>query len=205
MGRANAIVVGSAVLAPLILGVEGFALFRPHHRPPPVSEMADLPAAVAPARLPAPPPVVLPPAQRAAAPPTPPAPEEPEPAAALEPVEAPPNPATLARQRELLVHQRQTVRDADEKVFDILKLPDAQRAAIRAIDDQYVRTLQSMEPTGTAGDGTGAGVDLNANQTRRAAITDVLGADGMHAFTFEERKAERRVRGQLRAQSLRGP
>ena len=47
MGRANAIVVGSAVLAPLILGVEGYIVFRPHQRPR-AAEVADVPAAAAP-------------------------------------------------------------------------------------------------------------------------------------------------------------
>ena len=201
MGRANAIVVGSAVLAPLLLGVEGFALFRPHHRPPPPAEMADLPAAAVPRPAPlpvAPPPEAPPPVRRTVAPAAPPPPEQP--AAAEEPAEAPADPTTVARWRELMAHQRQVVRDADEKVFDVLNLPDAQRTAIRAIDEQYARALQSIETSS----GLAPGVDLNANQTRRAAIIDVLGADGMHAFTFEERKAQRRVRGQLRAQSLRG-
>jgi hypothetical protein len=202
MGRANAIVVGSAVLAPLLLGVEGYALFRPHHRPH-AAEVADVP----PPALPQPRPVVAPPpapppARRAAPEPTPPPPEEtapPEPA-----VEAAPAPATVIRQRELLVRQRQTVRDADERVFDSLNLPDAQRTAIRAIDDQYVRALQAMEQTGTSGEGWRPDADLNANQTRRAAIANILGAEGMHTFNFEERKAERRVRSELRAQALRG-
>ena len=203
MGRANAIVVGSAVLAPLILGVEAFALFRPHHRPPRPAEMADPPAVVAPAPapLPAAPPIEPLAAERDLPAPAPPPPEEP--AAPEEPAEAPPDSATFARQRELLAHRRQMIRDADEQVFDVLKFPDTQRAAIRAIDDQYVRALQSMEPTGVGATGM-PGVDLNAEQTRRAAITDVLSADELHAFTFQERKAERRLRGQLRAQSLGG-
>ena len=32
MGRSNAILVGSVVLAPLILGVESYALYHAHHR-----------------------------------------------------------------------------------------------------------------------------------------------------------------------------
>ena len=91
------------------------------------------------------------------------------------------------------------MRDADEQVFDVLNLPDAQRAAIRAIEDQYFRALRSTEPPGG-----GAGVNSDADQTRRTAITNVLGADGLHAFTFAERKEERRVSVQRRAESLRG-
>jgi hypothetical protein len=195
MGRANAIVVGSAVLAPLILAIEGYALLRPHSRPK-AAEMADLPQAAAPAPLPivATPPPADPPAPE----PTPPQADT-APETAPDPAEAPDSTTTVG-QRELVLHHREIVQQADEKVFDVLNLPDAQRAAIRAIDDQYVRTVQSMEPSGS--DATG--VDLNANRTRRTAIGNVLGPDSMRAFSSQERGAERRVRSELRAQILRG-
>jgi Spy/CpxP family protein refolding chaperone len=196
MGRANAIVVGSAVLAPLILGIEGYALLRQHHRPT-AAEMTDLPAAAAPTPLSlvaAPPPAAPP----AADPMPPPQPETP-PETAPGPAEAH-APTTLAQQRELVVHEREIVQQADEKVFESLSLTDAQRAAIRAIDDQYVRTVQSIESSGSAA----TGVDLNANHTRRTAIGNVLGTDGLHAFISQELRAERRVRREFRAQMSRG-
>ena len=34
MGRSNVIIVGVVVLAPLILGIESYALYRAHHRRP---------------------------------------------------------------------------------------------------------------------------------------------------------------------------
>src|SRR5579863_2277334 len=128
----------------------------------------------------------------------PPQPETP-PEAAPGPAEAH-DPTTLARQRELVVHEREIVQQADEKVVESLNLTDAQRAAIRAIDEQYVRTMQSIESSGSAA----TEIDLNAKRTRRAAIGDVLATDGLHAFISQELREERRVRRELRAQMLRG-
>ena len=79
-------------------------------------------------------------------------------------LEATQDPTLQQRQRLLLEHRRQTIQAADEQVFDLLSLPDAQRAAIRAIDDQFGRALVT-------------GSDPNAEQTRRAAIANLLGPD----------------------------
>ncbi|HVV52256.1 MAG TPA: hypothetical protein VHO06_21485, partial [Polyangia bacterium] len=59
-------------------------------------------------------------------------------------------------------------------------------AAIRAIEEQYARALEAP----------GAPAE-EAEAARRAALAGVLGSDGLHAFNFAERKAERRVRGQM--------
>jgi hypothetical protein len=120
-------------------------------------------------------------------------------------VEAAQDPTVQQRQRALREHRRVIIRAADEKAFDVLNLPDAQRAAIRSINDQYVRSLQSL-PIGADAPNSApqSGIDLNADQTRRAAIENVLGAEGMPAFNFAEHKAERRVRAQLRPELVRG-
>lgn len=188
MGRANATVIGSVVLASLIVGFEGYALFRPHHRSN-APEMADLQVAPPTASLPAAPPA-----------PEPPPPTQAETAPEIVPVPTEtPDPTPDEHQPEVVFHHRDLVRQADEKVFDALGLPDAQRAAIRAIDDQYVRTVQLIESPDLD-----ATVDLTANQTRRTAIGSILGPDSMRAFISRERKAERRVRNELRAQMLHG-
>lgn len=206
MGRANTIIVGSVVLAPLVLGIEGYAVFRPHRRAraaaPALDEAA--PAPVQPARA-----VPEPPPPQPAPAPIPPA-AAPEAAPAAEPasapseavlVEAADDPMVLQRQRALQEHRRLVIQAADEKAFDTLNLPDAQRAAIRRINDEYVRALHAMQPGAAE---PNSGVDLNADQTRRAAIENVLGAEGMPAFTVAERRAERRVRAQLRPELVRG-
>ncbi|HLK91200.1 MAG TPA: hypothetical protein VKZ18_14980 [Polyangia bacterium] len=194
------------VLAPLILGIEGYVVFRSHHRARAAAPVDDAPPALvgpAAAAQASPPPPPAPPPPPPAAEPAPPAAESaPEPSEAV--AEVAQDPVLLQRQRALQQHQRMLIRAADEKAFDTLNLPDAQRAAIRAINDQYVRSLQALQAISPGGEDTNHGVDLNADQTRRAAITDVLGADAMPGFTFAERKAERRVRAMLRPDLVRG-
>jgi hypothetical protein len=194
MGRPNTILVGSVLLATSILGVDGYVFFRAYRRsadpppdaPDPRPEVAqEQPAAAA---LPS-----------APAPPAPPVPVEP---VALDPTAPPPAPLdgtgdvasdpTLLRRQDLLLQRRgQVLQAADERVFDMLKLPDAARAAIRAADDTYVRSLQSNG-------------DPHAEQTRRAAISSILDPETMRAFSFAERNAERRARNQYRPEVVRG-
>jgi hypothetical protein len=192
MGRANTILVGSVLLATSILGVEGYVFFRAYRRsagptpeaPDPRSEVAqEQPAAAALPRAPDPPPPAVP--------------GEP---AALDPATPPPAPTDgtsdvandpmLQRRQDLLLQRRgQVIQGADEQVFDTLKLPDAARAAIRAADSVYVRSLN---------------IDPNAEHTRRAAISYILDPETMRAFSFAERNAERRARNQYRPEAVRG-
>ena len=195
MGRSNAIVVGAVVLGPLILGLEGYATYRSHHRQR-ATEVADPPAAESPA-------ADSPQADSAQAEDQPasaaPAEAPPaEPSAQADP--PPPNLGTVeavaptqdpALRQRFLEHRGKVIRAADELAFDVLNLPEAQRAAIRAIDDQFGRALATD-------------ADPNANQTRHAAIANVLGPDEAHAFNFAAHKAERRASGQLRTQAVRG-
>ena len=178
MGRSNVILVGSFVLAPLILGVESYALFRSHHhRVARVAETPsqDLPTAPPQASVASPPPSV-------------------QPATALtddvtlvvpEPLRETPPPSPLER-------RRQTIRAADEQAFDVLGFSSAERAAIRAIDNAYVRAAQAGNAFGPDG----------VDQARRTAIAAVLGPNATRTFGVAERKAERRMRRHFRSQSV---
>ena len=110
------------------------------------------------------------------------------------------------RQRLLAAHRRQMIRDADEQTFQTLNLPEPTRAAIRAIDDDYSRATQALQDPGpnAPGDFRNPEVDLNAEQTRHAAIANLLGPEGARTFSAAERKAERNLRNRLRPQWVRG-
>ena len=190
MGRSNAIVVGAVVLGPLLLGLEGYATFRSHHHQR-ATEAADPPEADSPpadspqaeAQPASAPPAEVPPAD-------PPAQTDPPPPD-LGTVEAVAPTQDPALRQRFLEHRGKVIQAADELAFDVLNLPEAQRAAIRAIDDQFSRALATN-------------ADPNANQTRHAAIANVLGPDEARAFNFAAHKAERRASGQLRTRVVRG-
>jgi hypothetical protein len=201
MLRSNVIIVGSVVLAPLILGVESYALYRAHHRRVRAAEITG-PSEVTTAPV-VEAPVVATPAVPASAErplPPPPAPSVPaaeDPAPETETVSDVQNDPTVERRRQLMLQRRgEVLQAADEQVFGLLNLPDEQRAAIRAIDGAYARTVQAIAQLPPGADLRGAGLDPNADQARRTAIADVLGPEAVHSFTFAERKAERRVRGE---------
>jgi hypothetical protein len=177
MGRSNVIIVGVVVLAPLILGIESYALFRAHHRR--VVHVAEAP----PEELPTPSPSAMVPA--------PPPPVQPAPAltdevaaAVAEPVPETPPPSSLQDRGEI-------IRAADELAFDILDLPDDQRAAIRAIDEAYARAALAANPLAL----------WSVEQSRRTAITSLLGPAAAHTFNLAARKAKRRVRSQVGSQN----
>jgi hypothetical protein len=210
MGRSNVIIVGSVVLAPLILGVESYALYRAHHRRARTTEITGLAEMSAAPVLGAPvaqTPAVPLPAQRPSPPPPPPpaAPAAEDLPPETETVSDVQTDPTVERRRQLMLQRRgEILKSADEQVFGLLHLPDEQRAAIRAIDGAYARTVQAMAQLPPGADLRSAGLDPNADQARRAAIADVLGPEATHAFNFAERKAERRARGQFRAEQVRG-
>jgi hypothetical protein len=207
MGRSNVIIVGSVVLAPLVLGIEGYALYRAHHRRVRIREVAASTEMIAPPAPAAPlaqaPPLPAPAERPLAPPPAAPAAEDPSPES--ETVSDVQPDLSVQRQRQMMLeHRAEILQAADEQTFSILNVPDAQRTAIRAIDSAYAHQLQAMGQLPPGTDLPSAGLDPNADQTRRTAIADVLGADAAHAFVFAERKAERRVRGQYRAEQIRG-
>jgi hypothetical protein len=209
MGRSNVIIVGSVVLAPLLLGIESYALFRSHHRRVRTAEITgSIEASAAPvasmpvgqaafvAVSPGTPFPAAPPPVRAAAEAPPPTTET------VSDVQSDP---TVERRRQLILKRRgQVLRAADEQVFDLLHLTNEQRAAIRAIDSAYARTVQAIGQLPPDADLRDAGLDPNAEQARHAAIAEVLGPKAAQAFTFAERKAERRVRNQYRPEQVRG-
>lgn len=203
MRRLNPIVVGSLILAPSILGVEAYLLFGSHHRPPPATAAPQAEAAPAPP----PPRVVAPPPTPP--PEMPPPPPQDSPSATDDEIDGGTEAALWRRQGVLAAHRLQMMRDADEAAFQKLNLPEATRAAIRAIDDEYVRASQALQARREAEQAAGvdsqlpAG-DINAEQTRHAAIESLLGPTGAATFTVAERRAKRHVRNELRPQWVRG-
>ena len=213
--RFSPIIVGLAAIAVLVLGTEGYLLLRPHRRavsaaeepvtaadseqrsraapPAPASSVRPLPTASAPA-APAPPP---------------PPPEAPQPpiAAGGEPPPLEVQSAAV-KKRALLMgdHSQRVTLEADERAFDTLQLPDATRAAIRQINGSYVKTTRdAIEANAAAwspGEQLGANLAKNdeADRARRAALKEVLGADGVSAFETAEYTAARRLRRQYSAQ-----
>jgi len=208
MGRSNVIIVGSVVLAPLVLGIESYALYRAHHHRVRAgsTEVTGAPAPAAPIPQPLPVPAAAGPSLAPPPPPAPAAPAAEDPPPTTETVSDVQPDLSVQRQRQMMLeHREEIIQAADEQAFAVLNVPDAQRTAIRAIDSAYAHQLQAMGQLPPGADLPSAGLDPNADQTRRAAIADVLGADAAHAFTFAERKAERRVRGQRRAEQPSGP
>jgi len=209
MGRSNVIIVGSVVLAPLLLGIESYLLFKAHHRRPRTAETSESievtapgPAFArssttpAPAELPSSLPLPTPAAPAAGDAPPPPSTET------VSDVQTDP---TVERRRQLMLRRRgEVLQAADEHVFALLHLPNEQSAAIRAIDSAYTRTVQALEQLPPEADLRNAGLDPNAEQARHAAIAEVLGPTAAQAFNFAERKAERRVRNQFRPEQVRG-
>jgi hypothetical protein len=206
MGRSNVIIVGSVVLAPLVLGIESYALYRPHQRRTRTTEIAGSIEISAPPVEQAPPALV--PAERALDPPPPPAaPMAADPPPETETVsDVQPDPSFERRRQLMLQRKGEVLRAADEQAFGIVNVPDAQRTAIRAIDNAYAHQLQETGQLPPETDLPSAGSNRNADQTRRAAIADILGADAARAFVIAERRAERRMRGQsYRPEQVRAP
>ncbi|HTB58661.1 MAG TPA: hypothetical protein VLC06_12360 [Polyangia bacterium] len=206
MGRSNVIIVGSVVLAPLVLGIESYALYRAHHRRTRTTESAGSTEMTAPPIAEAP--RVPVPAEGSLdqlAPPPPAAAAAEAPPPETETVsDVQPDPSVERQGQLALQHKGEILQAADEQVFGALNVPDAQRTAIRAIDSAYAHQLQAIGQLPPGTDLPSAGLDPSAARTRRAAIADVLGADAARAFAFAERRAERRVRSQFRAQQVPG-
>lgn len=203
----NPLVVGSLILAPLLLGFEVYVIFHSgrHSRPKTAAlapqetpEVAEMPRPRPPAARPAPPPESPPPA--------PAAPAE-LPAAGDEAVDAGAEIELGRRQALLAEHRRKIVLDADEQALQTLNLPESNRAAVRAIDNDYLRTmtqpLPPADPNALSALRNPAG-KLNAAETRRTALETLLGPEAARTFTLEERKAEHHLRNQLRPQLVRG-
>lgn len=207
MRKPNAIVIGTVGLSALLLGLELSALHRTKSRvtadlasDPPLE--AELPR-LTPARLEIG--SEIHPAANAA------------PAAAPELAVAP-GPtqdggadvalgAVERRQRLLAEHNRQLMREADERAFDKLNVPNEARAAIRRINEDYARATAGIQDTtlvDAAAEAAAASppASLSAQQTRHADIGGVLG-DEVARFYSLERKEKKLLRNQHRAEWLR--
>jgi hypothetical protein len=127
----------------------------------------------------------------------------------------PPVPETRDRvaiqNRRLLVasHNLQLVRQADERAFETLKLPEETRVAIRKIDEELGRKthddlgVNSEQVSQMSIDQQiGLGIARNdaAERDRRAAIKDLLGPEGATDFATAAYAEARRLRIQYRKQ-----
>jgi hypothetical protein len=203
MARPSPLVVGTVILAPLILGLEIYVFHGSHHRAA-TAVVASAPETSAAPSLPSTSATI---ASTTARPEPAPSRSPANPVAATaEPTDAGGEDAYLRRRRLLADYRRQIMQAADEQTFQTLNLPDATRSAIRAIDDTYVRSLQTLQaPTAIAyGDGGLRPPDLSAEHTRQAAIGELLGPEAAREFTTTERRAERQLRNQIRPQSVPG-
>ena len=112
------------------------------------------------------------------------------------------------KKRALLMadHNQRVTLEADERAFETLRLPDPTRTAIRQINAGYVKTardfLEANAAAWSPGEQLGANVAKNdeSDRARRAALKEVLGADGVAAFETAEYAAARRLRRQYSAQ-----
>jgi hypothetical protein len=200
----NPLLVGSLILAPLLLGFEVYVIFHSgrHSRPKAAAlapeetpEVAEMPRPRPAAPRPAPPPESPPPAPAEL------------PAASNEAVDAGAEIELGRRQALLAEYRRKIVLDADEQVLQTLNLPESTRAAIRTIDSEYVRaTTQPLPPADpkVLAALRNPADDPNAAEIRRTALESLLGPETARTFTLEERKAEHHLRNQLRPQWVRG-
>jgi hypothetical protein len=207
--RVSPLIVVLAAIAVMVVGTAGYLLVRPHPRrvfAAGSSADSDEPAAQWVAPSPAPPPVMAAPV--APPPPSPPL-ERPQPPAVSspEPTARETQNAAVKKRALLMADHNQRVRlESDERAFESLQLPDPVRAAIRQINATHVRTMRdAIEANAAAsspGEQLGANVAKNdeSDRARRAALREVLGADGVAAFETAEHAAARRLRRQYSAQ-----
>ncbi len=210
--RVSPLIVALAAIAVAAMGTAGYLLVRPRPRKV-LAAISGAPPDEPDRQLVAPPPI----------------PEEPAPPAAvaaraqprpLEPPQAPaasgperPAPKTqtqivAVKKRALLMadHNQRVTLEADERAFETLRLPDPTRTAIRQINAGYVKTardfLEANAAAWSPGEQLGANVAKNdeSDRARRAALKEVLGADGVAAFETAEYAAARRLRRQYSAQ-----
>jgi hypothetical protein len=207
MTRLSPITITAFAMLVLVVVAGIFVVSRPRHHPP-RAVVEDLPEE--PSLSPAPAQVIAvveeprprrtpPAAAPVVAPPPPPA------ADARRPLE---DTAALFKRRGLLIaaHKKQLVFEADEKAFEVVKASQATRGAIRQINEEFakrIETIPMLSPSGhPVAEGSGAPVDtyLGAENARREAIRGVLDADSAAAFENAERNAEIGVRAHYRRQ-----
>jgi hypothetical protein len=215
--RVSPLIVGLAAIAITLVVAEGYLLFRPHS--PKASAVVTAASPDDSDRQPIAPPPALPPAAAPSLPAVsaPAAPEatapDPPQAVAAPPAEAatPEAQHAAVKKRALLMadHNQRVVLEADEQAFEALRLPDQTRAAVRQINGNYVKTtrdfLEANPPAWSPGEQLGANLAKSdeSDRTRRAALKEALGADGVTTFETAEYAAVRRLRRQYSAQWAR--
>jgi hypothetical protein len=186
--RPNPIIVGLVTLTALVIGLEVRVLLKSRrHAHPAASDDTPPTELPLPASATAAPVVVDQVPER---PPTPP-PSPP-------PVTAAPSPPIAQTKRPLFVapEPERVIRDADEQAFEMMRLPEATRAAIRKINEEHARTERALRD--------GLPPPPEGLPTRRAALDQLLGVEAGHQFDAAERVATKRLRSQYRSQSLHG-
>jgi hypothetical protein len=215
MARRSPLVVGALVVAVAVIAVEVAVVLRPRRHevaqaqaveePPP----PEVPPPPAPPLPPAVPPprrlAVAPPPQPAAAPPPAVPVEQPAPDAA-----PPPDTRAVLKKRALLIadHNIQVIRDADEKAFATMDLPEETRTAIRRINDDYTNRKRDQlahdEPFPTGPDQLVAGPNAaEADRLRQEALDQLLGSDAGPKFRAAETSSAHDIRIQSRRTWLR--
>ncbi len=208
MTRPNPIIVGVVVLSAMVLGSEMYAIYRWRHRarPAPIEEPEREPPAN---RLPEP---------AVVAPPTP-APSPPPPSGSI-PADDPlaPEGAGAIAETAIAIPRRplfvapdaeEVLREADEQAFESLTMPESIRETIRRLNEDHaakLRVLRSGDP-GNLSPGPQIEAPLTTpgtNQTRRAALDELLGVDTARRFDAAEHAATKRLHNRYRWQSLHG-
>ena len=210
MARLSPITIGLSVVTIGVVALAIFLFARPRHAAPeraaadPVEEQEP---ATPPAALPPPP---LPPPARAA--PIAGAPEAPAPSpTAIDEVPGSPGPGSIdgpapaednqappaprSRRALLFVNHNRRMGEADEQLFATLNLPDATRASIRQINDEY-RKRTELGPDRPAGPEVAE--STAAVQARQDSLRLLLGAGPAKDFDTAERIAIQRLRGKYR-------
>jgi hypothetical protein len=86
------------------------------------------------------------------------------------------------------------IKEADERAFEGLSLPEDARAAIRRINEDYLRRKQELQvPPGATPAAAGAG-DSQPDRERRAALEQLLGEDGARQLHDAENTSALQVR-----------
>jgi hypothetical protein len=212
MRRLSPLTIAAALLAVTVIGGGAFLAVRPRHRAP----VADEPLSEPPAPPPPPAPVterprpqlrLRPPAESPFTAPTLPAPPQITPPVAAVEVPAGPDAGVppfgwMLRRRQLAVAAvgQRAITQADERLFEMLQLPEATRAAVRQLNaESERRTRESLEAARQAPAGpvvpTGPG---SPAETRRAALETLVGPEMAKAFDAAESDATHRLRIQAR-------
>ena len=115
--------------------------------------------------------------------------------------------AALRRHDLLLAeHNQQAIREADERAFAQLNVPEHQRVTIRLLNERMARARQELiaaerddlTPEGQAG--TSIAIGDQVARERQTAVKEILGADLYQSFQVTETAEIRRLQRRYRIQ-----